>query len=177
MGPEDHNTLEYIFREFGSDDLFRILASKLRLRVIRPHPTDPRTSTSSENPPAGAGNLTRHVYSPPEILSSALYTLINIAAGGSRHKSLLIAQPKLLDLILPLLSHPEPSIRASCCWIVYNLAWNEDSSDLAGSRDRARKLVELGFFERVRKMSERDEDLNCKERARNAVQVLQQGLR
>ena len=167
LGANIAEMIDHVFREVGQDEFFRILTSKLRPKVLNAFNRDRKSSES---------NGIRHIQSPPEILISALYVLVHIAAGHPRHRQILINQPKLLELIIPLFNHHDQEIRASCAWIVYNLTWEDDASDKPGCRERARRLMDLGFYQKLREMED-DTDLNCKERAKTALHTMAAVLR
>ena len=167
LGANIAEMIDHVFREVGQDEFFRILTSKLRPKVLNAFNRDRKSSES---------NGIRHIQPPPEILISALYVIVHIAAGHPRHRQILINQPKLLELIIPLFNHRDQEIRASCAWIVYNLTWEDDASDKPGCRERARRLMDLGFYQKLREMEE-DTDLNCKERAKTALHTMAAVLR
>ena len=62
--------------------------------------------------------------------------------------------------------------------MLVNLTWDEDANDQGDARERTRRLVEGGWYEKVRGMTEGgEEDLNCRERARNVLQQMTGTLR
>ena len=169
LAPEDTQMIDHVFREFGQDDLFKILVSKLRPRVL---------ITNTPSTLHDRNKATHHTIPPhPSILLATIRCICNIAANR-QHKNLIMPQttPRLLEFLLPCLSHADPQIRATGCWVIVNLTWDEDAADQGESRARTKKLVELGFYERVREM-ERDGSVDVKERSRNALQQMQSGLR
>ena len=167
LGPNNSEMIDHVFREIGQDEFFRILTSKMRPKVLNAFNRDRKSSET---------NGIRHIQPSAEILISTLYVVIHIAAGHPRHRQILISQPKLLELIVPLFSHSNQEIRACCAWIVYNLTWEDDASDKPGCRERARRLMDLGFYQKLKDLEEKDPDLNCKERAKTALHTLTKAL-
>ncbi len=55
--------------------------------------------------------------------------------------------------------------------MVINLVWIEDQTDEAATRERARILKDMGFEEGVKVLA-RDQDLDVRERAKTAVDLL-----
>ncbi|KAL9102474.1 MAG: hypothetical protein Q9163_002374 [Psora crenata] len=155
MGNDVDKMIDHIFHEIGQDEFLKILSAKLRPKVINAFSRDRKLPES---------NAVRHIQPQPEILKSACYILVHIAASGPKHRQLLVSQPKLLELIVPLFNHPDQEIRACCAWIVINLTWEQDASDKTACKGRARHLMSLGIYEKLEAM-ENDSDLNCKERS------------
>lgn len=150
--------IEHIFRELGQDKIFELLAAKLRPRVFNAFNRERRSSE----------NGVRHVQPQTDIIVSVCYIIVHIAAGSTRQRQLLISQTELLKLIVPLFSHPSKDVRVCCLWIVINLTWIDDASDKMNCKARARELKKLGVFEKLEHM-EHDADLDCRERARTAI--------
>ena len=163
LGPNISEMIDHVFREIGQDEFFRILISKMRPKVLNAFNRDRKSSEA---------NGVRHIQPSAEILISALCIVVHIAAGHPRHRQLLINQPKLLELIVPLFNHTNQEIRALCTWIVSNLTWEDDASDKPGCRERARRLKDLGFCQKLKDMEDKDTDLNCKERAKSALHTI-----
>ena len=158
--------IEHLFRELGQDKLFEMLAAKLRPRVFNAFNRERRSSE----------NGVRHVQPQTDILVSVCYIVVHIAAGSTRQRQLLISQTELLKLIVPLFAHPSKDVRACCLWIIINLTWIDDASDNMNCKARARELVKLGVYEKLEHM-EHDADLDCRERARTAVNQMSTLLR
>ena len=167
MGNNVTEMIDHVFHEIGQDEFFKILSSKLRTKALNAFNRDRKSSESTG---------VRQIQPQPEILKSACYILVHIAASQPRHRQLLINQPKLLELIVPLFNHPEQEIRACCAWIVINLTWEDDTSDKPACKARARHLKGLGVYEKLEAMEE-DSDLNCKERCKNALHQMSSLLR
>ncbi|KAG8526321.1 uncharacterized protein KY384_000314 [Bacidia gigantensis] len=162
LGNDIEGMIDFVFQQIGQDEFFRIIASKIKPRALNAFGGDRRSLDSSR---------IRSTSPHSDILTSAVYCLVHIAAGGPRHKNLFIHQTKLLESLPPLLSHPDPEIRVSCSWVPYNLSWDNDSADSVGCRDRARRLKEMGFVEKLQEMG-KDSDLNCRERAKSTLDVM-----
>ncbi|KAL9125147.1 MAG: hypothetical protein Q9217_005604 [Psora testacea] len=167
MGSNIAEMIDHLFREVGQAELFKILSAKMRPKVLNAFNRDRKSSESTG---------VRHIQPQPEILKSACYILVHIAASQPKHRQLLINQPKLLELIVPLFNHPDQEIRASCAWIVINLTWEQDESDKPACRARARHLMNIGVYEKLEAMAN-DSDLNCKERCKNALHQMSSLLR
>ena len=171
MGDNALDMIDHVLYEFGADDFFRILTSKLRPKILGAPP--PRDGNSKRIEANGGA---RQVQPNSEILTCVIYLLNHIATGSSKHKQILINQPKLLESLVPLMSHPECEVRVAICWVVHNLAWVDNDADKAACRERARRLYEMNFQEKLREL-EHDQELNCRERAKSAMSVFTAALR
>ena len=167
LGSNIAEMVDYVLREMGQDDFFRILTSKLRPKVLNAFNRDRKSSET---------NGIRHIQPPAEILISTLYIIVHIAASQPRHRQLLINQRRLLEQLIHLFTHHNPEIRSACAWVVHNLTWDDDASEKPGCRERARKLTDLGFHQRLREMED-DAILDCKERAKTAMHTISTVLR
>ena len=164
-GEQSPEMIDHLFRELGQEKVFELLTRKLRPRILHAFTRDRR---SSEN---GVRQIQPHI----EILTSTCFTLVHIACGHPKHRQLLVSQTELLRLLIPLFSHPCKEIRVCLCWIVINVTWVEDSADKPNAKLRARELANLGFVERLDAL-EKDESLDCRERAKNARDQMRQLL-
>jgi len=185
-GPETAEVMDRVLRSLGTERLFEILISKLAHKPYssssqehqqqpqgkRPTLTTPSTSAYSHPPPAPTPPPAAQLqyYYPPEIIHSALNVLVHIANGESRHRTLVVSQPGLTHAVIPLFTHPDPKIRVSCCWLVLNLTYSEHSGDWADTARRARELRNCGV-ERAMRGLLNDSHLDCRERARAAVEA------
>ncbi len=167
MGPNAAEMIDHVFSKLGQDKVFDILATKIRPKVLNAFNRDRR---SSEN------NGVRHIQPQTDILKSACYIIVHIAAGAPRHRQLLISQTELLKLLVPLFNHPNEEIRCCCAWLIINLTWEDDASDKANCKSRAKTLMSLGMFEKLEAM-EHDSDLNCRERCKSALHQMSTLLR
>ena len=147
--------IDYLFREFGRNDLLEILAEKLRPRCLPPF--GQRDSGSQ-----------RTVTAPSEILCSVTYILIHLAAGLSRHRQQLVTHPELLRLMVPHFSHPNKQIRVNCVWVVINLTFQDDQSDEKTCIERALKLRSLGVMEKLSTLED-DSETDVRERTKTAM--------
>ena len=147
--------LDHLFEQFGVETLFEILLSKLRPIVSNAFQKDRRLQDSG----------VRQVHPRADVIVSACYIIVHIAAGVPRHRHLLIKQMELLKLLVPLFSHSMKDIRSVCSWIAFNLVWVEDSQDRMAARQRALELKKLGFLDKLEIM-ESDESLDCRERSK-----------
>ena len=167
MGDNAIEMIDHVLYEFGQEEFFRILKSKLRPKVLNAFARDRKSNDT---------NGMRQVQPNAEVLTCVIYLLNHIATGTTKHKQMLINQPKLLESLVPLMSHPECEVRVACCWVVHNLAWEDDASDKPACRERARRLYEMNFQEKLREL-EQDQELNCRERAKSAMNVFTNALR
>ncbi|KFX97777.1 hypothetical protein V490_02624 [Pseudogymnoascus sp. VKM F-3557] len=166
-GPsENSDMIDFLFHSFGQDQIFEILASKLRPKVINPF--------SKRNSDNGTGNgETRIVPPQPEIITSVEYILANVAASVPRHRQQVVAQTELLKLVLQQSSHPDKEVRLALCWLVINLTWVEDDQDTVTRTQRVRELTKLGFLAKM-EVLERDCDLDVRDRAKTALWQMKQ---
>ena len=156
-GDQSPDMIDHLFRELGQDKVFEMLTSKLRPRILNVFSRDRRSTE----------NGVRQVQPHSEVLTSACYTVVHIACGRPKHRQLLVSQTELLKLLLPLFNHVSREIRVCLCWVVINVTWVEDSTDEQNAKLRARELQNLGFIEKLDAL-EKDEILDCRERAKNA---------
>ena len=165
-GPGAPEMIDFIFRELGQDKVFDMLAAKLRPRVLNAFGRDRRSTETG----------VKHVQPQPEIISSVCYIIVHIAAGHPRHRQLLISQPELLKLIVPLFHHAKREIRVCCAWLVINLTWVDDHADHHSCRARARELLKLGMYEKLEGLVG-DPELDVRERTKTAISQMRELLR
>jgi len=175
--------IDHLLSTIGSARFFDIMASKLRPKPASASPSvfPPSPSRTRGSPlPAAArdhgltfGQLqfAQPVLAPAEILLSVVFILIHIANGRPSHRALLISQTNLLSHVLPLFQHPDRRLRVACVWLVNNLTWMDDSSDMAAARERAMSLKVLGVEQKVRELMS-DQDLDTRERAKTACEQM-----
>ncbi|KAL8704879.1 MAG: hypothetical protein Q9201_001995 [Fulgogasparrea decipioides] len=157
-GSDSVEMIECLFEELGQDKMFEILISKLRPRLINAFNRERRSSE----------NGVRQLQPQTDIVISVCYIIVHLAAGSPRHRQLLISQPELLKLIVPLFSHSHREVRGCCAWIVINLTWMDDQSDHPNCKERARELIRLGMYEKLQ-MLESDPELDVRERTKTAI--------
>ncbi|KAL8779038.1 MAG: hypothetical protein Q9194_001647 [Teloschistes cf. exilis] len=157
-GSDSLEMIDCLFEELGQDKVFEILVSKLRPRLINAFNRDRRSTDSG----------VRQIQPPTDIVISVCYIIVHLAAGLPRHRQLVISQPELLKLIVPLFQHSNREVRGCCAWIVINLTWMDDQSDLANYKERAKELIRLGIYEKLQ-MLEADPDLDVRERTKTAM--------
>jgi len=160
---ETSEMIDFLLAELGQDQIFEILASKLRPKVVNPF--NKRSSTGIE---------TRVVPPHPEIIAAVEYILVHMAASVPRHRQLVIAQIELLKLLVPQFSHPNKEVRIALCWLVINLTWVDDAHDSQACAQRAQELKKLGFLSKLEAL-EHDSELDVRERAKTAVWQMKQG--
>lgn len=160
-GDDASEMIDHLLMELGQDNLFDLLATRLRPKILNAFDREGRSSDHG----------VRHIQPAQELIVSACCTLVHIAAGQSRHRQLLISQTELLKLVLPFFSHPSQEVRCCCAWIAINLTWADDHLDRPNAKLRAHELQRLGFLEKITAM-EKDDSLDCRERAKTArVQI------
>lgn len=165
-GPDSSEMIDYLFREFGQDKLFDILAAKLRPRVLDALHRDRRS----------IGINVKYIPPQQEIVASVCYILVNLAASQPRHRQLLISQSELLKLVVPLFNHPLMEIRQCCAWIIINLTHMDDSTDKLHCKSRAYELRKLGVYEKLEEL-ESDPETDLRERAKQAIHQMQELFR
>lgn len=163
---ENSDMIDFLFHSFGQEQIFEILASKLRPKIINPF-----NKRGSDN---GSGNgETRIVPPQPEIITSVEYILVNVAASVPRHRQQVVAQTELLKLVLEQSSHPDKEVRLALCWLIINLTWVEDDQDTVTRTQRVRELTKLGFLAKM-EVLEGDCDLDVRDRAKTALWQMKQ---
>lgn len=165
-GDGAQDMIDYMFSELGQDKIFDMLAGKLRGKVLHAFNRERRLGE----------NGMKHLPPQPEIITSVCYIIVHIAAGSPKHRQLLISQPELLKLLVPLFTHTHREVRACCAWLVINLTWVDDQSDHLNCKARARELVQLGIYEQLQ-MLESDSELDVRERTKTAIHQMSQLLR
>ncbi|KAF2811658.1 ARM repeat-containing protein [Mytilinidion resinicola] len=173
--------IDHLLSTIGSTRFFEMMASKLRptsssspSTIFPPSPARTRSPLSNPRDQGltfGQLHFNQAVLAPPEILLSVVFILIHIANGRPQHRALLISQTQLLNHVLPLFQHPDRRLRVACVWLVINLTWMDDSSDMPAARDRALSLKALGVEQKVRELTT-DQDLDTRERAKTAVEQM-----
>lgn len=153
--------IDYLFQEVGQNDLFNILADKLRPKPIAKYGGRKDSLSSSS----------KYIPVPTEILCSVTYIVIHIAAGLPRHRQLLIQHPTLLKLMMPLFNNPDKQVRVNCVWVVINLTIADDQMDHASCCERAMKLESLGVMEKLLSL-ENDAESDVKERTKTALSLM-----
>ncbi|EEQ90655.1 hypothetical protein RJZ56_003295 [Blastomyces dermatitidis] len=153
--------IDYLFQEVGQNDLFNILADKLRPKPLFNHGGRKDSASSSS----------KSIPVPTEILCSVTYIMIHIAAGLSRHRQLLIQHPTLLKLMMPLFNNPDKQVRVNCVWVVINLTIADDQMDHNGCRERAIKLKGLGVMDKLLSLED-DPESDVKERTKTALTLM-----
>jgi armadillo repeat-containing protein 8 len=161
---ETSEMIDFLLNALGQDQIFDILASKLKFKVINPF--NKRNS-------AGNGE-TRLVPPQAEIIAAVEYILVHMAASVPRHRQLVISQTELLKLLVPQFNHPNKEVRLALCWLVINLTWVDDAHDGQACAQRAQELKKLGFLAKLESM-EHDIELDVRERAKTAVWQMKQG--
>ena len=147
--------IDYIFKEMGQKDFFDIIADRIKPRVTG--------STNRKDSKSTAA--------PTEVIIAALYIVVHISANASKYRSIVAAQSNLLRQVLALFNHSSRQIRVNCCWIAINLTYEDDPSDRAACRQRARELEKLGYVPRLMALQD-DVDLDVRERMKTAVSLL-----
>lgn len=143
---KNNEIVEVLFKEIGREQLFNLIEEKL----------------------TGKTCFERG----PQLLSSTIYILVNLATGPATHRDYIVSRDSLLQKLLPLMNHENAEIRTSIIWLIINLTWVEGgSADIASDgpcRTRAIKLVELGFKQKLDERT-RDSQLDVRERTKTAL--------
>ncbi|KAI1753718.1 armadillo repeat protein [Xylaria castorea] len=156
--------IDYLLNALGQDRLFAILASKLKPRVLHPFS---RRGTS--------GNETRVLPPQAKIIEAVIFILVHIAASIPRHRQLVIAQTDLLKQLAKLSSSQDREVRVALCHLINNLTWQDDMSDASACSQRATELKNLGFLKKLEALSQSDDELDVRERAKSALWQMKQG--
>lgn len=161
---ETSEMIDFLLTALGQDQIFEILASKLKFKVINPF-----------NKRNSAGNGETRLAPPQaEIIAAVEYILVHMAASMPRHRQLVISQTELLKLLVPQFNHPNKEVRLALCWLVINLTWVDDAHDSQDCAQRAQELKKLGFLAKLESL-EHDIELDVRERAKTAVWQMKQG--
>lgn len=179
--------IDHLLKTYGHSRFFEMLDSKIRSKSssstpsqhTQPQPhADPAPSywpgTTQPRPPFSSSPSTQPnwaLYHSWEILKAAIFIFVHLANGRPHHRSLLLSQTSLMRHVLTLFSHPNREVRLGCAWMVINLVWIEDHTDESATKERARVLRDMGFEGAVNALT-RDADLDVRERAKTACDVL-----
>ena len=150
--------VDYVFNVLGQDRLFKILASKLRVRVL--HPFGRKHASGPD---------ARVLYPQAKVIESVVYILVNIAASVPRHRQLVIAQTELLRLLVGHINSRDTEVRRALCHLFRNLSEREDETDSHGVEQRTMELRNLGFLAKLEELEKKDCDLDVRETAKAAV--------
>ena len=155
--------VDHLLHTVGQQKVFEDLTEKLRSH---------NTSSNFAKPPSPhiATPTAAHAQHTLDIVIATLYLLVHLAASNPRHKLMIIQRPALLRAITPFFDHTSREARVTCCWIAINLTLLENGADVAGAKIRAREIVNVGWFEKLRAMEQADAELDVRERAKTAVQ-------
>lgn len=157
---ETTQMIDHLFTELGQDQIFEVLASKLRPKHL--------------NPFSRRGGESKVLYPQAQIIVPTLYVLIHMAASDARHKQVVIAQTELFKT-LAANSSKDRDVRVALCHLITNLACQEDDEEPETVRQRVFELKRLGFYSKLHAFNE-DRDLDVKERAKNAVAQMDAAL-
>ncbi|KAI0193625.1 armadillo repeat protein [Xylaria flabelliformis] len=156
--------IDYLLNALGQDRLFAILTSKLKPKVLHPFS---RRGTS--------GHETRVLPPQAKIIEAVIFILVHIAASIPRHRQLVIAQTDLLKQLAKLSSSQDREVRVALCHLINNLTWQDDMSDASACSQRATELKNLGFLKKLEALSQSDDELDVRERAKSALWQMKQG--
>lgn len=161
---ETSEMIDFLLNALGQDQIFEILASKLRYKIVNPY--NKRSST--------ANSETRVVPPQAEIIAAVEYILVHMAASIPRHRQLVIAQTEILKLLVPHFNHPNKEVRLALCWLAINLTSVDDARDGQACAQRTQELKKLGFLSKLENL-EHDVELDVRERAKTAIWQMKQG--
>lgn len=149
----------YLFDSIGENELFQLLASKLRPKVHHPFPRGY----------SGVNHGDTKVSPPrPEILAAVFMLLVNIAASNNpRHRHAIVRQTELMRLVVQHYNHHVKEVRQAFCWLIIDLTYAENEQDRSDSIDRVKELHKLGVPSKVDRLL-KDADLDVRERAKTA---------
>lgn len=168
--------VDYVFDQLGKDRLFEIMAQKLRIKVL--HPFARRSSSGplghSSNPRAGSvgANDSRVLYPQAKMIGAVVGILVHVAASIPRHRQLVMAQTELLKLLVNHFNNRDAEVRKQLCWMLNNLALQENGADRADCAQRTQELRRLGFLSKLEGLEQGDGELDVRERAKLAAHEL-----
>lgn len=117
--------------------------------------------------------LIRKLHSPhSEIVVSAVYSLVHIAAGSERHRMILMQRSAILESLHLHLGSEVAKIRLGAVWTIINLTWQEDETTASERRARINALESLGLLERLHQL-ESDRSPDVRERVKTALGQMQ----
>ncbi|KAK3397248.1 armadillo-type protein [Sordaria brevicollis] len=174
--PMQAEMVNHVFSELGQERLFDILASKLRVKFLRPFSR--RQSSHSGTPDGGtwsgaagrnAGMDSRVLYPQSKIIVAVIYLLAHIAAGHPLHRQVVIAQTELLQLLAGHFNNKDVEVRRSLCHLLKNLVWCDGSEDKTNRDQRVSELEKLGFLQKLEGLQNNDAELDIRQRAKEAA--------
>lgn len=107
-----------------------------------------------------------------EIVVSAVYSLVHIAAGSERHRMILMQRSAILESLHIHLGSEVVNIRLGAVWTIINLTWQEDETTASERRSRINALESLGFLAKLHVL-ENDRSPDVRERVKTALGQLQ----
>ena len=156
-GPGSSDMVDFLFENLGQDQVFEMLTNLL---------TPKKANGYSSRRPGGSARPP--VPPPTEIVTAVCYILVHLAASQPKHRQMLVARQRLLELMVPLFNHPHSEVRVCCVWTVINLTWTEDQADKMNCKNRALELKKLGVLTKLHEL-ENDAELDVKERVKTAI--------
>ncbi|KAJ2989741.1 hypothetical protein NUW58_g3310 [Xylaria curta] len=156
--------IDYLLTTLGQDRLFAILTSKLKPKVL--HPFSRRGT---------GGNEARVLPPQAKIIEAVIYLLVHIAASIPRHRQLVIAQTDLLKQLAKLSNSQDREVRVAFCHLMTNLTWQDDMTDASACMQRTNELKNLGFQKKLEALSQTDDELDVRERAKSALWQMEKG--
>ncbi|KAH9908081.1 armadillo repeat protein [Xylariomycetidae sp. FL2044] len=156
--------IDFLFNTIGQDRLFKILASKLKVKVVRPYSRR-----------SAAGSETRLLPPRAKVIEAVIYILVHMAASVPRHRQLVIAQTDLLKQLTKLFNSQDREVRVALCHLINNLTWQDDQADANACSQRAIELGKLGFLSKLDALSQGDDELDVRERAKSAIWQMRHG--
>ncbi|KAJ4261474.1 hypothetical protein NW762_006899 [Fusarium torreyae] len=161
---ETTEMIDFLLHELGTERLFEILSSKLRVKVFRPFSRRPTVT----------GRETKLLHPQAKIIVAVIYILAHIAASVSRHQQMVITQTDLLKLLAQQASSKDREVRVALCHFIINLTYKDDDGEAQACALRAIELRKLGFFTKMEALTKQDGDLDVRERAKTAAYQLEQ---
>lgn len=176
--------VEFLFQEVGPDRLFSILRNKLQIKVMHPFSNHrfaiggaQSAFRDSQGQAGHATQRTRLVYPQIKIINAVIMILVHIAASVPRHRQLIVAQTHLLKKLVEQCQTKDKDVRLALCYLVSNIAWQDDMMDAQTARQRVLELKKLGFYDRLEAMMEAEDDLDVRERAKAAHSQMESVLK
>ncbi len=168
--PANTDMIDFLFKIYGEDHLFKILTDKLR-----PKPSLQRNDMVANVTVVDAARVSSQIAEP------VAYILAHIAASVPRHRQAIMRHAELLKLVLDSLDHSSAELRKGVCHLVNNLTWPDNDDDREAAAEIARELIEMGYLlklkilrsKSIQNRDDPDFDLDFIERAKTALYQLE----
>ena len=138
QGPGANEVVDKFLQQLGTSRIFEIILNKLEIT-----PSSSTSSSGAEHPV---------FVNPPDLISSAIYVLVNLAAGPPRNRSLILSEKTLLRALLACYQHTDPAVKLPAILTISNLTWIDDGADRERVHRTCHVLRDLGFAEAIERL-------------------------